>query len=125
VNNSLTKKFYFDSAHGWLEVQYEELKDLEILDRITHWSYRDGEKVYLEEDIDAGTYIDAVKEQQGLEIKTIHLDIRDNHLRNPEDRVRPRSMKRFYTSYLREAMGLGSAENWVGWVDKYKSGESK
>ena len=125
MNDSFTKKFYFDSAHGWLEVHYEELKDLEILDRITHWSYRDDEKVYLEEDIDAGTYVDAVKEQQGLEIKTISLDIRDNHLRNPEDRVRPRSMKRFYTSYLREAMGLGDAENWVGWVDKYKSGESK
>ena len=125
MNNSLTKKFYFDSAHGWLEVQYEELKDLEILDRITHWSYRDGEKVYLEEDIDAGTYIDAVEEQRKCVVTVRNLNVEDNHLRDPEDRVQPRSMKRFYTSYLREAMGLGDAENWVGWVDKYKSGESK
>lgn len=120
----ILRKFYFDSGHGWLEVTYEELIDLGITKRITNWSYRDGEKVYLEEDIDAGTYIDAVKEQRGLVVTVKNLNVADNHLRNPEDRVDPRKLERFYLDYD-EVMPLGDAENWVGWVDKYKSGENK
>ena len=121
----LLRKVYFDSAHSWLEVNYQELIDLGITKRITNWSYRDDKKVYLEEDIDAGTYIDAVEEQRGLVVTTLpFLNIRDNHLRNPEDRVNPRKLERFYLDYD-EVMPLGDAENWVGWMDKYKSGENK
>jgi len=120
----ILRKFYFDSGHGWLEVNYQELIDLGITKRITNWSYRDGEKVYLEEDIDAGTYIDAVKEQRKRVVTVKNLNVADNHLRNPEDRVDPRKLERFYLDYD-EVMPLGDAENWVGWVDKYKSGENK
>ena len=120
----ILRKFYFDSGHGWLEVNYQELIDLGITKRITNWSYRDDKKVYLEEDIDAGTYIDAVKEQRGLVVTVKNLNVADNHLRNPEDRVDPRKLERFYLDYD-EVMPLGDAENWVGWVDKYKSGENK
>ena len=121
---SISRKFYFDSGHGWLEVNYQELIDLGITKRITNWSYRDDKKVYLEEDIDAGTYIDAVEEQRGLVVTVNKLNVADNHLRNPEDRVNPRKLERFYLDYD-EVMPLGDAENWVGWVDKYKSGENK
>ena len=121
----LLRRVYFDSAHSWLEVNYQELIDLGITKRITNWSYRDDKKVYLEEDIDAGTYIDAVEEQRGLVVTTLpFLNIRDNHLRNPEDRVNPRKLERFYLDYD-EVMPVGDAENWVGWIDKYKSGENK
>ena len=121
----LLRRVYFDSAHSWLEVNYQELIDLGITKRITNWSFRDDKKVYLEEDIDAGTYIDAVKEQRGLVVTTLpFLNIRDNHLRNPEDRVNPRKLERFYLDYD-EVMPVGDAENWVGWMDKYKSGENK
>ena len=120
----LLRKVYFDSAHSWLEVNYQELIDLGITKRITNWSFRDDKKVYLEEDIDAGTYIDAVKEQRGLVVTVKNLNVADNHLRNPEDRVDPRKLERFYLDYD-EVMPLGDAENWVGWVDKYKSGENK
>jgi len=121
---SILRKFYFDSGHGWLEVTYEELIDLGITKRITNWSYRDGEKVYLEEDIDAGTYVDAVEEQRGLVVSVNKLNVADNPLRNPEDRVDPRKLKRFYLDYD-EVMPLGDVENLVGWMDKYKSGENK
>ena len=121
----LLRRVYFDSAHSWLEVNYQELIDLGITKRITNWSFRDDKKVYLEEDIDAGTYIDAVEEQRGLVVTTLpFLNIRDNHLRNPEDRVNPRKLERFYLDYD-EVMPVGDAENWVGWMDKYKSGENK
>ena len=121
---AISRNFYFDSGHGWLRVNYQELIDLGITKHITNWSYRDDKKVYLEEDIDAGTYIHAVKEQQGLEIETIRLDIRDNPRRNPQYRVDPRKLERFYLDYD-EVMPLGGAENLVGWMDKYKSGENK
>ena len=121
---SISRKFYFDSGHGWLEVNYQELIDLGITKRITNWSYRDDKKVYLEEDIDAGTYIDAVEEQRGFVVTVNKLNVADNPLRNPEDRVDPRKLERFYLDYD-EVMPLGDAENWVGWVDKYKSGENK
>ena len=120
----LLRRVYFDSAHSWLEVNYQELIDLGITKRITNWSYRDDKKVYLEEDIDAGTYIDAVKEQRGLVVTVKNLNVADNHLRNPEDRVDPRKLERFYLDYD-EVMPLGDAENLVGWMDKYKSGENK
>ena len=94
----ILRNFYFDSGHGWLEVTYEELIDLGIAKRITNWSYRDGEKVYLEEDIDVGTYIDAVKEQRGLVVTVKNLNVADNPLRNPEDRVDPRKLERFYAN---------------------------
>ncbi len=120
----ILRKFYFDSGHGWLEVNYQELIDLGITKRITNWSYRDDKKVYLEEDIDVGTYIDAVKEQRGLVVTVKNLNVADNPLRNPEDRVDPRKLERFYLDYD-EVMPVGDAENWVGWMDKYKSGENK
>jgi len=120
----ILRKFYFDSGHGWLEVNYQELIDLGITKRITNWSYRDDKKVYLEEDIDVGTYIDAVKEQRGLVVTVKNLNVADNPLRNPEDRVDPRKLERFYLDYD-EVMPIGDAENWVGWMDKYKSGENK
>ena len=95
---SISRKVYFDSAHSWLEVDYQELLDLGITKRITNWSYRDDKKVYLEEDIDAGTYIDAVEEQRGLVVAVNKLNVADNPLRNPEDRVDPRKLKRFYAN---------------------------
>ena len=51
-----------DAGHAWLEVPMQYLKDLNILDKITDYSYKsiDGTKAYLEEDLDAGTYIDKV-----------------------------------------------------------------
>jgi len=50
--------FYEDSGHGWLEVPLQELQDLGIQERITGFSYLYKGKVYLEEDEDAGTFLD-------------------------------------------------------------------
>jgi hypothetical protein len=50
--------FYEDSSHGWLEVPLQELKDLGIQERITSFSYVFKGMAYLEEDLDAGTFLD-------------------------------------------------------------------
>lgn len=63
---SIKRTFYSDPGHAWLCVSYAELVELGIHDKISSWSYRSGGKiygndlVYLEEDRDAGIYINAV-----------------------------------------------------------------
>ena len=52
--------FHTDPGHGWLEVYHQDLIILNIMGTITGFSYRDEDKVYLEEDLDAGTYINAL-----------------------------------------------------------------
>jgi hypothetical protein len=51
--------FYSDPGHGWLRVKMQELRDLGIMDKITFYSYmsKDGKYAYLEEDVDADTFI--------------------------------------------------------------------
>jgi hypothetical protein len=53
--------FYSDPGHAWLAVKRKELIKLGILDKITHYSYQKGGTVYLEEDDDAGLFINAKK----------------------------------------------------------------
>ena len=53
--------FYTDPAHGWLEVPRADLDTLDIAHKITGYSYERAERVYLEEDHDAGLYFEAAK----------------------------------------------------------------
>lgn len=52
--------FWNDGGHGWLEVKKTDLVMLQITNKISGYSYQDGDKAYLEEDMDAGTYIKAL-----------------------------------------------------------------
>jgi hypothetical protein len=59
--------YHQDPGHGWLEVPVTVIADLGIADRITPYSYRDGDRAYLEEDRDAETFVQACKER-GIEL---------------------------------------------------------
>ena len=48
-----------DPGHGWLEVNRKDVQDLAI----SHYSYQQGDKVYLEEDCDMPLYIYKLKSQ--------------------------------------------------------------
>jgi len=52
--------FWNDPGHGWLEVELSDLNILGIRDKISKYSYRYNNKAYLEEDMDATTYIKAL-----------------------------------------------------------------
>jgi hypothetical protein len=52
--------FHSDAGHGWLEVELADLAKLGISHAISHYSYRHGDKAYLEEDMDATTYVNAL-----------------------------------------------------------------
>ena len=53
-----------DPSHGWLKVPIMDLVDLNLMDKLTIYSYRSrsGETAYLEEDLDAMTFMNALCE---------------------------------------------------------------
>jgi hypothetical protein len=53
--------FHQDSGHGWLEVPAVEIRAMGLEERITPYSYLHHDMAYLEEDIDAGTFLDMRK----------------------------------------------------------------
>ena len=57
MNNQYT--FFEDAGHGWLSVKKTELKQLNIADKITSFSYMNGNSAYLEEDCDLTTFLNA------------------------------------------------------------------
>ena len=54
-----------DAAHGWLEVSFEDLIDLNIHNKISNFSYIDSNKnlIYLEEDVDMVLVLKSCKEK--------------------------------------------------------------
>ena len=80
-------KAYSDDAHGWLRVEKTTLKKLGLLDKISSLSYEDDKYIYLEEDLDAGVFLDSQKEED-FEI--------DEHY-SPESPIRK---KKFYKGGL-------------------------
>jgi hypothetical protein len=58
-------KFYTDAGHGWLAVPIKDLKELGIENSITLYSYMRGKTAYLEEDCDAGAFMEAYEKMNG------------------------------------------------------------
>ena len=52
--------YHTDAGHGWLKVSLADIKTLEITDQISGFSYQNAGQVYLEEDLDAITYLKAL-----------------------------------------------------------------
>ena len=64
--------YYQDPGHGWVEVSLAILIDLGIASQVSHYSYVDDTHtyindplVYLEEDCDAGLFIEAFQKKHG------------------------------------------------------------
>jgi hypothetical protein len=53
--------FHTDPGHGWVECPISLINELNIKNKISPYSYRRGDKAFLEEDCDAGLLIDALK----------------------------------------------------------------
>ena len=52
---------YSDPGHGWAAVPLTLLQRLDLLDRITPYSYMRGKYAYLEEDCDLDTFMTAAR----------------------------------------------------------------
>ncbi len=68
-------KFYSDAGHGWLAVPRSKLHSLNILDKISEYSYqsKSGKTVYLEEDCDATLFLRTI-EQLNQEVSLLDVD---------------------------------------------------
>lgn len=52
--------FHSDAGHAWLEVSRDDVIKAGVYKDITAYSYKDNENFYLEEDLDAFTYLSKV-----------------------------------------------------------------
>ena len=73
-----TYTFHSDPSHGWLEVQKKELEELNIINKVSEYSYINNDLVYLEEDCDAFIFINAFKSKFGVNPK-IYEPLKDNY----------------------------------------------
>jgi hypothetical protein len=55
-----------DASHGWVKVPLVELDRLAIQDQISEYSYVKGNFAFLEEDADAGVFIEARKAEGNI-----------------------------------------------------------
>jgi hypothetical protein len=60
-----------DAGHGWLAVKLDMLEKLDLIDKISKFSYIKGKTVYLEEDCDASLFVQAFTARFG-EIVTVN-----------------------------------------------------
>lgn len=63
-------KHYSDPGHGWVAMKRKLIESLGLMNKITHFSYWKGDTVYLEEDLDAPTVLDALT-KSGIQWKTV------------------------------------------------------
>lgn len=82
----IQKVMHTDPGHGWLAVKLSELKMLGIQHEISSYSYVKGKTAYLEEDSDAGKFINAMR-AKGIEVEV------------KEGAHRDRSPIRYFKSY--------------------------
>lgn len=79
---TLSITYHTDPGHGWFETTIDMVKELGIDDQITRYSYVRGDKVFLEEDCDAYTFIQELKKLgMAYEIIENHTDF-DSKIRN-------------------------------------------
>ena len=57
--------FHSDPSHGWLEIHKECLQKAGVADKVSMYSYMDGDLAYLEEDCDAPLFL-SVLDEHGL-----------------------------------------------------------
>ncbi len=75
--------FYETPEHGYLRVKTSELKKMNILDKITECSPRNKSNIYLEEDVDFGTFVNEYKNfykvDLNFEQQVEHVELNDNN----------------------------------------------
>lgn len=82
----ITLQVLTDPSHGWIKISLNHLNKLNLIDKITPFSFINNKHAYLEEDCDASLLIDTLKQND------IHFEFRYNHSNTS-------SKLRYYDSY--------------------------
>ena len=77
MSQTITLLVFEDPGHAWVRFSKKRLVELGIADKISPYSYQNGNNAFLEEDCDLSTLANALRER-GYEIKykTNHTDRR-------------------------------------------------
>lgn len=67
---TVTLDHYSDPGHGWLKCSWDLARKLDIVDKISSFSYTRNGYFFLEHDCDAGVLLDALK-LKGIEVKIV------------------------------------------------------
>lgn len=70
--------FYSDPGHGWLAVPIEDVNKLGIVNKISRYSYLNGEMAYLEEDCDFEVFFNAYVNEHGVAPKWKSITLNNN-----------------------------------------------
>ena len=87
----IVKVMHSDPGHAWLAVKLSEIEMLGIQTEISTYSYVKGKTAYLEEDCDAGKFINAMR-AKGIEVEV------------KEGACRDRSPIRYFKPYSPEVV---------------------
>ena len=68
-----TIKYIQDPGHGWLVIPLSVISELGIANKISSCSYYNKNMAYLEEDCDAGVFLEALKEQLNITYKDLFI----------------------------------------------------
>ena len=68
MSKSITLMVFADPGHAWVRFSKNRLAELGIADKISYYSYQNGNNAFLEEDCDLSILANALREQ-GYEIK--------------------------------------------------------
>lgn len=68
--------YYQDPSHGWVKIKKATLTELGIADKITSYSYQNGDDAYLEEDCDLATLLTALS---AINVKPVFREHHTNH----------------------------------------------
>ena len=69
MTRTITLQMFSDPGHGWVRFPKVRLQKLGIADKISSYSYQNGNNAFLEEDCDLTVLINALKAQGYEEIK--------------------------------------------------------
>ena len=84
-NKVIKIKVYSDPGHAWGAVKRKVIDELGLTNTITGYSYQKGGTVYLEEDLDLGNFVGALR-NVGIDFKYIEKNLphRYSPIRNYE-----------------------------------------
>ena len=79
--------FHSDSGHGWLAVKAKELKEFDLIKKISSYSYisKSGKMVYLEEDCDMSLFREKLKRKGVLYMFVEKYKDGQSHIRKLEE----------------------------------------
>ena len=72
-------EFHYDAGHGWLKVTRADVKAVGLTEAdFSAYSYADAQHLYLEEDCDAGVFVQAFEAMKGMRHEFAEIDDGDD-----------------------------------------------